>query len=131
VAAAGNEGTDNDVLPTYPASWALPNVVSVMATNHHDDRPGFSNYGRNTVHIAAPGVGVLSTHYYLGAERWRNYSGTSAAAAQVTAAAALSSALKTGWPRFAHLMASVDPFCSTARRWAPEPEARDLQPAPV
>ena len=113
VAAAGNEGTDNDVLPIYPASWALPNVVSVMATNHHDDRPGFSNYGRNTVHIAAPGVGVLSTHYYLGAERWRNYSGTSAAAAQVTAAAALVRAFKPGWtaPEVrAHLMESVDPF---------------------
>lgn len=113
VAAAGNEGTNNDDLPLYPASWTLPNVVSVMATNHRDDRPSFSNYGRNTVHIAAPGVGVLSTHYYLGSPVWRTYSGTSAAAAQVTAAAALIRAFKPGWtaPQVrAHLMASVDPF---------------------
>jgi subtilisin family serine protease len=113
VAAAGNEGTNNDVLPLYPASWGLENVVSVMATNHRDDRPSFSNYGPNTVHIAAPGVGVLSTHYYLGSERWRTYSGTSAAAAHVTAAAALVRAFKPGWtpPQVrAHLMASVDPF---------------------
>ena len=113
VAAAGNEGTNNDVLPLYPASWTLPNVVSVMATNRHDDRPGFSNYGRNTVHIAAPGVGILSTHYYLGSERWRTYSGTSAAAAQVTAAASLIRAFRPGWtaPQVrAHLMTSVDPF---------------------
>lgn len=113
VAAAGNEGTNNDVLPIYPASWSLSNVVSVMASNHHDDRPSFSNYGLNTVHIAAPGVRVLSTHYYLDSERWRTYSGTSAAAAQVTAAAALIRAFKTGWTAAqvrAHLMASVDPF---------------------
>jgi serine protease len=113
VAAAGNEGTNNDVLPIYPASWILPNVVSVMATNPHDDRPSFSNYGRNTVHIAAPGVRVLSTHYYLGSPVWRTYSGTSAAAAQVTAAAALIRAFRPGWTADrvrAHLMHTVDPF---------------------
>ena len=113
VAAAGNEGTNNDNLPLYPASWILENVVSVMATNHRDDRPSFSNYGRNTVHIAAPGVSVLSTHYYLGSPVWRTYSGTSAAAAQVTAAAALIRAFKPNWtaPQVrAHLIKSVDPF---------------------
>ena len=113
VAAAGNEGTNNDVLPIYPASWPLPNVVSVMATNVHDDRPSFSNYGRNTVHIAAPGVRILSTHYYLGSPVWRTYSGTSAGAAQVTAAAALIRAFRQFWPADrvrAHLMATVDPF---------------------
>jgi subtilisin family serine protease len=115
VTAAGNEGTNNDDphLPIYPASWGLSNVISVMATNHNDDRPSFSNYGRTTVHIAAPGVRVLSTHYYLGTPVWRTYSGTSAAAAQVTAAAALVRAfrplLKAHQVR-AHLMASVDPF---------------------
>jgi subtilisin family serine protease len=111
VAAAGNEGTNNDDLPIYPASWPLSNVVSVMATNHHDDRPSFSNYGRNTVHIAAPGVHVLSTHYYLDKPVWRTYSGTSAAAAQVTAAAALIRAFKPNWtaPQVrAHLIQSVD-----------------------
>jgi len=115
VAAAGNEGTNNDDphLPIYPASWVEPNIVSVMATNHNDDRPSFSNYGRTTVHIAAPGVRVLSTHYYLGSPVWRTYSGTSTAAAEVTAAAALIRAfrplLKADQVR-AHLMASVDRF---------------------
>lgn len=115
VTSAGNEGTNNDDphLPIYPASWVLPNVISVMATNHNDDRPSFSNYGRTTVHIAAPGVRVLSSHYYLGSPVWRTYSGTSAAAAQVTAAAALVRAFKpllTVHQVRAHLMASVDPF---------------------
>ena len=120
VAAAGNEGTNNDDphLPIYPASWIfLPNVVSVMATNHHDDRPSFSNYGRNTVHIAAPGVHILSTHYFLGPATsavWRTYSGTSAAAAQVSAAAAIIRAFKPAWNAFAvrkYLVEkSVDPI---------------------
>src|SRR5205085_5254328 len=63
VAAAGNEGTNNDQLPVWPASYTLPNVISVMASNRHDDKPSFSNYGQ-TVHLAAPGSGILSTHHY-------------------------------------------------------------------
>ncbi len=92
VAAAGNDGTDNDKLPTWPASYPLPNVISVMASNRHDDKPGFSNYGPNTVHLAAPGVGILSTHHYFYAindPKYRRYSGTSASCAYVAAAAAM------------------------------------------
>ena len=36
-----------------------------MASNRHDDKPGFSNYGPYTVHLAAPGVGIFSTHHYF------------------------------------------------------------------
>jgi thermitase len=121
VAAAGNEGTNNDELPVWPASYPLPNVISVMASrkpsvnaiDNFDDRPGFSNYGPATVHIAAPGTRILSTHYYLNAlpPRYRNYAGTSAAAAHVSAAAAVVRALRPGWSAThvrAHLMASVD-----------------------
>jgi subtilase family protein len=117
VAAGGNEGTNNDDLPIWPANFNLPNVISVMATDRHDNRPSFSNYGPSTVHIAAPGVGILSTHYYLSylnaqPPRWRNYAGTSAAAAHVTAAAALVRAFRPNWTATqvrAHLIASVDP----------------------
>lgn len=92
VAAAGNDGTDNDTLPTWPASYPLPNVISVMASNRHDDKPGFSNYGPSTVHLAAPGVGIWSTHHYFYAvndPKYRRYSGTSASCAYVAAAAAM------------------------------------------
>ena len=102
VAAGGNEGTNNDTLPIWPASYPLSNIVSVMASDHHDRRPGFSNYGPATMHIAAPGVHILSTHYYLSAvpaqpPRWREYSGTSASAAHVSAAAALVRAFRPHW----------------------------------
>lgn len=123
VAAAGNEGTNNDDLPIWPASYVLPNLMSVMATtqipvmaiDNDDDKPGFSNYGPNTVHIAAPGVRVLSTRYGfdpLLPPRWRNYTGTSVSAAHVSGAAALIRALRPAWNPHQvrnRLVATVDP----------------------
>ena len=61
VAAAGNDGTDNDADPVYPANYAGDNLVSVAATDRSDWLASFSNYGRTTVDIAAPGVGIYST----------------------------------------------------------------------
>ena len=61
VAAAGNSGFSNDILPTYPANYAAPNVVAVAATTNTDARAWFSNYGASSVHLGAPGVDILST----------------------------------------------------------------------
>src|SRR5262245_26274933 len=72
VAAAGNYAscpdafncrldTDNDRKPTWPASFYLPNVISVAnSVNYGWLNPG-SAYGRRTVHLAAPGTNILST----------------------------------------------------------------------
>ena len=38
VAAAGNRGFSNDLVPHYPSSYEAPNVIAVMATNHDDER---------------------------------------------------------------------------------------------
>jgi subtilisin family serine protease len=113
VVAAGNDGTDNDVWPTWPASYALANMICVMASNHHDDKPGFANYGRTTVDLAAPGVDILSTHFYLATPAYREYSGSSAACALTTSAAALLMSLNPALRPAeikAHLQASVDHF---------------------
>jgi subtilisin family serine protease len=64
VAAAGNETINNDITPAYPASYNLPNIISVAATDQDDRRVSFSNYGPNTVHVAAPGVYTFSTVPY-------------------------------------------------------------------
>ncbi|NLI96935.1 MAG: S8 family serine peptidase, partial [Synergistaceae bacterium] len=71
VAAAGNNGGDNDVTPFYPASLFRPYVLSVAATDESDALANFgggkaSNYGRRTVHLAAPGKSIQSTYLSMG-----------------------------------------------------------------
>ena len=63
VCAAGNEGVDLDVTPTYPASYAqlLDNVIVVAATDHDGYLASFSNWSSKHVHLAAPGEGIIST----------------------------------------------------------------------
>lgn len=62
ICAAGNKTTDNDVTSHYPSSFELPNIVSVAATNNKDQLAWFSNYGKTSVHLAAPGEAILSTY---------------------------------------------------------------------
>lgn len=85
VAAAGNSGSNNDLTPSYPASFNAPNVVSVAATNNSDQLASFSNFG-TSVHLAAPGVDILSTTIGNG---YQFFSGTSMATPHVSGAAML------------------------------------------
>lgn len=61
VCAAGNDGMDADEFRFYPAASSSPNVISVAATDRNDQLVDFSNYGDETVDIAAPGADVEST----------------------------------------------------------------------
>jgi hypothetical protein len=118
VLAAGNDGTDNEVYPFYPANFGSDaafagSVLTVLASDRYDAKTFFSNYGKSTVHIAAPGMRILTTARYLvDPPRYSEYSGTSAAAAYVSAGAALVFALnRPNWtPQDVteHLMASAD-----------------------
>ena len=88
VASAGNESVNNDSIPTYPASYNLGNIISVAALNRYNQLADFSNYGSNSVHIAAPGDSIFSC--WNGSDQdYKTVSGTSMAAPYVSGVAAL------------------------------------------
>ena len=87
VVAAGNDGTDNNVLPTFPANVRIENEITVAASQGNASLADFSNYGRSTVDVAAPGVAIMSTVPSLDKKGHLPLSGTSMAAPYVTGVA--------------------------------------------
>ena len=76
VAAAGNSRADNDARPSYPASYKVDGIVTVGAMDGKGNRSSFSNYGKTSVHVFAPGSNILSTVKNGG---YKKMSGTSMA----------------------------------------------------
>jgi len=108
ITAAGNGnifgvGVNNDTTPFYPCTYYLANIVCVAATTSNDSKAGFSNYGRRTVHVGAPGNNILST---LPGNDYGSLSGTSMATPHVSGLAALLKAqnLNRDWRAIKNLL---------------------------
>jgi len=101
VASAGNDNKNNDNFPHYPASYDLDNIISVLATDHDDERwvesnptYGGSNYGIYSVDLGAPGKEIFSTRLRIcadtyGGDYYEYKTGTSMATPYVAGLAAL------------------------------------------
>jgi serine protease len=93
VTASGNGGGNIDKTPFYPASYKLPNMITVAAITNTGGLAGYSNWGPGTVDIGAPGAGIYTTNPVFKSGEFKSgyasLSGTSWAAAFVTGAAAL------------------------------------------
>jgi subtilisin family serine protease len=126
VAAAGNDGHDNDEpIRHYPASASaeFDNVIAVMAVDDAGNRavtPDWqSNFGKTRVYLAAPGVGIWSTYPKGG---FAKMGGTSMATPFATGAAAL----LYGHPKYRAIADDVkrtkavrDALLANARKVAP------------
>ena len=81
VAAAGNDSSNNDSRPSYPATYQVENVISVASHTAQDNLSSFSNFGKRTVHVAAPGSNIYSS---VPGEQYKVFSGTSMATPHVS-----------------------------------------------
>ena len=86
VAAAGNEGMNSDFFHFYPADYELPNILSVAAVDQKSQLLRMSNFGIQTVDLAAPGKNIYST---LPNSQYGYMTGTSQATAFASGVAAL------------------------------------------
>ena len=109
VASAGNDARDLSVLPSYPVSYSELAVIGVGATDASGRRAAFSNFGAG-VDVTAPGSDIIS----LGVHGLAYRSGTSMAAAYVSATLALEAAAAPGLP----MSALRDALVSSARAGA-------------
>jgi subtilisin family serine protease len=86
VASAGNSSMNNDISPRFPSSYDSSNLIAVASSQQNGSLSSFSNYGKNSVDLAAQGSSILSTKPL---NKYAYMSGTSMATPMVTGTVAL------------------------------------------
>ena len=100
VAPIGNDATNTDLTPRYPASFDLDNIISVTSFNATDGMDPAWNWGLTTVDLASPTIPG---------------GGTSGGAAHVAAVAALIKTIHPEWnyqQLKARILSTVEPSVS-------------------
>ncbi|MBI4717786.1 MAG: S8 family serine peptidase [Planctomycetes bacterium] len=117
VTAAGNSlGRNIDDFPVYPASYDLPNMLTVAATANDDQLSFVSNIGARSVDVGAPGHHIYSTVTGGG---YDYLTGTSMATGYATAVVALLRGRRPdlGWSQVKdRLLATTRPLASLQGR---------------
>ncbi len=121
VTSAGNSGLNLDKKVYYPASYNLPNMLVVGASDDDGSPLATSGHGLKNVHLSAPGEKVFSAVLSTGANLFFPYgegSGTSPATAFVSGAAALVKARNPDWKADklrCRILKSTTPFSALAK----------------
>jgi subtilisin family serine protease len=116
IAAAGNSSQNVDKYPNYPSGYPVDNIIAVAASDRNDTLASYSNYGKYSVDLAAPGSNIYST---ITGGGYLEMSGTSMATPHVAGVAAL---VWSAYPELTHyqvkqrLLGSADPLSAFTSR---------------